>query len=328
MKAVEGLEATYRLMQPHLDALDTLLDEQFHADAPTVDAMLTYASRYSGKRLRPALVFMIAGIGGEVTDRHVRLGAVVEMIHMATLVHDDVLDRATTRRNAPSINQRWQNKDAILLGDIIFARAINLLVSIGDRHALDLLTRTVSVICEGEIMQNQLSHDPEVDEAVYTDIIDRKTASLYSAGCELAAHLSGASKPLVDAFSDFGAKLGRAFQIIDDCLDISGDESVVGKSLGTDVLNGKATLPMIRLLDRVDDATRGELEGIIRSHDRGTPDIARVRELMVAHDTLGDALRHADELVHSALVPLRELLPKADFEIVEALASFVLHRRR
>jgi octaprenyl-diphosphate synthase len=326
--AVEGLDETYRSIEPQLVALDRLLAEQMRDRATCVDAMLRYASRYSGKRLRPALVFIIAEMSGDLTDHHVKLGAVVEMIHMATLVHDDVVDRAAVRRNAASVNERWHNKDAVLLGDIIFARAINLLVAIGDHRALDLLTRTVSVICEGEIMQNQMSHDPSLDDDVYMDIIQRKTASLYSAGCELAAHLAGASQKLVGAFADYGNKLGTAFQIIDDCLDIEGDESVVGKSLGTDVLNGKMTLPMIHVLAHLEGADRVEMEGIIEGRDRRPEDIIRLRGFMAETGSIAYALKRAERLVAESLDALRPLLSRENLTVTEQIAGFVLNRRR
>ena len=280
MPVLNGLDQVYRHVKPQMEALDQVLAERRGADVDCVAEMLDYAGRYSGKRLRPALIFVIADICGQLNDDHVKLGAVVEMIHVATLVHDDVLDHATMRRKAASLNVRWSNKDAILLGDILFARAINLLVTIGDHRALEVLTRSVSTICEGEIHQNQLSGNPDVDEATYTQIIQRKTASLYAAGCELAAHLAGSDEKLVQAFSNFGMSLGTAFQLIDDCLDFSQDEKVVGKSLGTDVLNGKMTLPLIHLLNSLEPKQRAEVEEIIRGNTRGVDGVQKIRSLL------------------------------------------------
>ena len=327
MPTAEGLERSYRAVEPQLLALDRLLAQTWRADVPCVDEMLRYAARYSGKRLRPALVFIIADICGNLRDEHVKLGAVVEMIHVATLVHDDVLDHATVRRSAAAINARFTNKDAILLGDILFARAIRLLVSIGDTRALDRLTAAVSTICEGEIHQNALSGDPAVEETVYTEIIRRKTASLYAAGCELAAWLAGADEPVVDAFREFGMSLGTAFQIIDDCLDFSRDEGIVGKSLGTDVLNGKMTLPMIHLLARLNGTQRGEVEAIIRGDARSVDSIQRVRSLLEEHGAFDYALRRAEEYVDRSLDGLRDRLAADAFGRVRDIAGFVLNRQ-
>ena len=327
MPTTGGIEQSYRLVKHHMEALDKLMGEVLSADVESVDEMLRYASRYSGKRLRPALIFIIADMAGGAKPAHVKLGAVVELIHMATLVHDDVLDRATVRRSHDSVNIRWNNKDAILLGDVIFARAIRLLVSIGNMRALDQLTGAVSTICEGEIQQNQLSGDPSVDFGTYKQIIERKTASLYSAGCELAALLSGADDKLVRAFADFGMSLGTAFQIIDDCLDLIGDEAVVGKSLGTDVQNGKMTLPLIHLRAGLEGEERLEIEALIRRDSCTDNEIARVRQLLAAHGSIEHSFALARQYVDDSLTDLRELLDEKNFLIVEEIAAFVLQRQ-
>lgn len=325
MPTLSGLDEAYRLIKPHMEALDRLMEKVMRHPEPCVQEMLQYAVRYSGKKLRPALIFIIGDICGAVTDDHVKLAAVVEMIHLATLVHDDVVDRAEVRRYAASVNARWNNTDAVLLGDIIFARAINLLASIGNHRALDLLTGCVSTICEGEIHQNSLSHDPEVDEATYLKIIRAKTASLYGAGCELAALLSGVRPELVEAFSNFGMSLGTSFQIIDDCLDISGEESIVGKSLGTDVTNGKMTLPFIHLLARLEGAERIRVEEIVRKGTREA--INGLRELFVEHDSLNWAMNRARRYVDDALARLKRLLEPRAYGVVETIASFVIGRQ-
>ncbi|MFT7616825.1 MAG: octaprenyl-diphosphate synthase [Planctomycetota bacterium] len=328
MPTTDEIEQSYRLVQPHMDALDVLMSEILSADVECVDDMLKYAGRYSGKRLRPALVFIIGGMCGETNDKHVRLGAVVELIHMATLVHDDVLDRATVRRNHESVNIRWNNKDAILLGDIMFARAIRLLVTIGNMRALDLLTGAVSTICEGEIQQNQLSGDFSVDFATYEQIIQRKTASLYAAGCELAALLGGAREELVAGFSEFGMSLGTAFQIIDDCLDLTGDESVVGKSLGTDIKNGKMTLPLIHLLSKLAEPEKSKVEELIQRDNCTDEEVVEIRELLSVHGSIEHAFTLARKYVQDSLEPLRDLLPARDFTVVQEIAGFVLERRQ
>lgn len=327
MPTAGDLETTYRPIQPQMDALDRLLDDVLVSDIECVNEMLEYASRYSGKRLRPALIFLIGDMVGTLGDDHVKLGAVVEMIHMATLVHDDVLDQATVRRNTDSVNIRWNNKDAILLGDIMFSSAINLLVQIGSPRALELLTGAVSTLCEGEIHQNQLSGDPNVDETTYTEIIRRKTACLYSAGCELAALLGGADPRLVEAFSQFGMNLGVAFQIIDDCLDLNGDEKIAGKSLGTDVVNGKMTLPLIHLMRSIEGVDRERVADVIRSEAPTLEGVAHLRSMLVAQGSVEYALAHADALIRSAVSDLQPLLDPSSFAVVEAIASFVVNRQ-
>jgi octaprenyl-diphosphate synthase len=327
MPTIGDLESTYRPIQQQLDALDGLLAEVLQSDVDCVNEMLQYASRYSGKRLRPALIFLIGDMVGTLSENHVKLGAVVEMIHMATLVHDDVLDRATVRRNAESVNVRWNNKDAILLGDIMFSRAINLLVQIGSPRALELLTAAVSTLCEGEIHQNQLSGDPDVDEATYTEIIRRKTACLYASGCELAALLAGAEPRLVEAFSQFGMNLGIAFQIIDDCLDLIGDEEVAGKSLGTDIVNGKMTLPLIQLMTELSTEDRERVAAVIRADTPDPSEIKALQDLLRSHGSVAHALSQAEAMVREAVADLRPLLDTEAFATVEAIASFVINRQ-
>jgi octaprenyl-diphosphate synthase len=325
MPTLSGLDEAYRLIKPQMEALDALLEQMLRHAEPCVAEMLVYATKYSGKKLRPALIFIIGDICGAVTEDHVKLGAVVEMIHLATLVHDDVVDNAAMRRYTASVNVRWSNKDAVLLGDIIFARAINLLASIRNYRALDLLTQSVSTICEGEIHQNQLAHDASLDEATYLKIIRNKTASLYSAGCELAALLSGVRGEVVEAFSHFGMSLGTAFQIIDDCLDISGEESVVGKSLGSDVTNGKVTLPIIHLLMRLEGARRMQVCEMIRTGRRDAS--LNLRDLLLEHDSLGFAMTRARRIIDEALARLRRLLDPQAYAVVDAIAGFVLSRQ-
>lgn len=327
MSSSAGLEQSYQLIKPRMEAMDRLLGETFRSEVPCVDAMLDYARRYSGKKLRPALVFLIGTICGDCGPRHVRLGAVVEMIHLATLVHDDVLDRATLRRNAASVNANWNDKDAILLGDVIFARAIRLLVALESPRALDLLTGAVSTLCEGEIHQNDLAGDPGVDEDTYGAIIRKKTASLYAAACELAANFAGASPEQVEAFAEFGAALGEAFQIADDCLDLTGDEAVVGKSLGTDIRNGKMTLPLIRLLAELGEADRREVQALIRSRAATPEQVARLRDRLVAHGIIEKIFATAETLVDASLARLRKLLDPDAHALLVEIAGFVVHRR-
>ena len=327
MPAAGGLDFAYHMVKPQMEALDRLMSELLAADTPCVDEMLRYAGHYSGKRLRPALIFVVADLCGSLQDELVQLGAVVELIHMATLVHDDVLDQAKIRRNADAVNIRWNNKDAILLGDIMFARAIRLLVDVGNRRALERLTEAVAIICEGEIHQNQLSGHADVSEETYFKIFRQKTASLYAASCELGALLAGAAEDVVGAFHDFGESLGMAFQIIDDCLDLSGDEDVVGKSLGSDITNGKMTLPLIHLLARVGGEDRERIRAIIEDRRAGPQDVEFIRDLLVAHGSIEHATKRAGEFIETSLGRLRGLLPASSFTVVEELAGFVLHRQ-
>lgn len=326
MSTAPTLQDLYQRISPELVRVEAEIERALRAGEPAVVRMAAHASGRGGKRMRPAMVFLLAGVLGRPSPSHVQLAAVVEMIHLATLVHDDVIDGAAVRRRQSSVNALFSNHDAVLLGDIVFARAIHMLAAMGDQRALLSLTRAVSRVCEGEILQNSMRRAVDMDEATYYRIIDQKTAELYAAGSALAAHFAGAGEPVVAAFESFGREVGLAFQITDDCLDLLGDEDVVGKSLGTDLLGGKMTLPLILLRDR----SPGEGAALLRSVMGGSaPEPAkldRIRELLRETGANADALARARSHVDTALAAAGPLLDAAGRATLSALASFVLAR--
>ncbi len=322
------LDALYRSLAGEIEALDARIRETLSAEPGPVAEMLDHVSAYPGKRLRSALVFLIGRIEGGLGDDHRMLAAVIEMIHLATLVHDDVIDGALLRRSLPSVNVRFSPQEAVLLGDIIFARAINLLARMGSEKALQLLTRAVSTICEGEITQNRMRFRPETDRRTYLGIIRAKTAVLYSAGCELAAHLAGSSTRRVEGYARYGLELGMAFQIMDDCLDIYGDEVIAGKSLGTDARSGKLTLPVIHLLERLTGAEREDVIALLRSGAVDEASVGRLRSLSVREGSRDHAVAEAHRHAEAALDGLRDELPEEDLSVLREIAAFVLRRRK
>jgi octaprenyl-diphosphate synthase len=289
-----------------------------------VASLVDHVGQYRGKQLRPALVFLWGRIAGELQPAHDTVAKVVELIHLATLVHDDVLDGADRRRRVPTLNAMHGNEVPVLLGDYIYARAFHLSVNMDDLACSRLLADVTRLICQGEITQILHRFDFAWDEARYFQVIREKTATLYSAACRLGAHYAGASPTLADAAHTYGDQLGVAFQIVDDCLDLDGDEEEVGKSLGTDLDKGKLTLPLLYLLR---DPTQGPR--LRRLMD--TPGPSRVAALRREFDlpsavnaSLDVAQRHID----SACAVVQGLPESAERTALLAIAEFVVRRRR
>ncbi len=242
-----------------LEAVEARLQSELRSDDPFVDRMAQHAFRLGGKRLRPALLLLAAKAAGKVTADHTVLAVVMEMIHTATLVHDDVLDDAALRRHQPTVNACEGNEASVLTGDFLFSHSFYLASTLGTTYACRLIGQSTSVVCAGEIRQVHSRGNFGLTEAEYLQIIDAKTAELCACCCRLGAHYAGASESVEDSLARYGRQLGIAFQIADDLLDFWGTEAATGKSLGTDLEKQKPTLPLIRLLSMVSETERAEL---------------------------------------------------------------------
>ena len=331
-----------RLAQPLAELLDEvalIFERQLASELSAVNALCTHIERYRGKMLRPTLVLVTGmacapgsggsgGSGGHetmppsVSRRHLVLAAVVEMIHMATLVHDDVLDEADVRRNAATLNHLRGNEAAVMLGDFLISNAFHLCSTLGDpaiNLALGAITNTV---CTGELVQLHHRHNFELDEATYFDVIRRKTASLIGACCELGASLAEAPPTTAAALRRFGEALGIAFQIQDDLLDLTGEEATVGKTLGKDLDKGKLTLPIIRHLAAIDEDKRViALEAITQR------DVHALRKLLRASGAVESSRATAEALVANAKNELKAITLAPAGTLLEALADAVVNRK-
>jgi octaprenyl-diphosphate synthase len=262
-KTAQALRSLYAPIHPELDQVEQLLRDELSSENPFVDRLVKHGFRLGGKRLRPALVLLSGKACGIAGREHVLLGAAVELIHTATLIHDDVLDEADLRRHRDTVNARWDNEASILLGDYLLARSIRLVSSLDTVFACRAVAEASKLMCEGELRQVAGRGDYDVDEEKYLGIISGKTAELCACCCRLGAHYAGADAQKQEALARFGHHLGIAFQIADDLLDVLGDEAVVGKSLGTDLVKQKTTLPLIRLLDQLVPADRDKVVGLL-----------------------------------------------------------------
>jgi len=238
----------FELINPHLYTVEERIRAQAKAFDPAVEGYVAYVCGAGGKRLRPALALLSAGATGKITASHVDLAVILELIHIATLVHDDIMDGAELRRDQASPNAKWGNAITVLLGDCLFAHALRLSTNFSNSDVCRRIADAAAEVCSGEIIQTQRRFDLKLSTADYYRIIEMKTAALFSAACELGAFISEASPPVISGLKTFGTKLGVAYQIYDDILDLAGNEETTGKTLGTDLRKGKFTLPVLLLL--------------------------------------------------------------------------------
>jgi octaprenyl-diphosphate synthase len=322
----ENLRAMYAPVAAELEKVENRLRSELSSDNPFVDSLVKHGFRLGGKRLRPALVLLSGKLCGGIRPAHVTLAAMVELIHTASLVHDDVLDEAAVRRHLDTINARWNNETSILLGDYLFARAMCLAASLDDVFACRLVSDSTRNVCEGEFKQIESRGNFNLTESDYYEIIGGKTAALMACCCRLGAHYAGATVDVCDALNRYGHNLGMAFQIADDVLDLYGNEEIVGKSLGTDLEKQKATLPVIRLLASVKDADRSAVDAILTSsadHHRDA-----LRSWLERYDAISYVRAKAKWFVDRAADDLSGLPAGNARDSLLSLTEFVVTRRQ
>lgn len=330
------LDVLYAPVRDMLEETEELLRGVLCSEHPFVDELVRHGFRLGGKRLRPALVLLSGIACGSLTETHKKLAAAVEVIHTATLVHDDILDEATTRRHMETINARWSTEAGVLVGDFLLAQSLCLAAETDDPFAVREIAAGCRFMCEGELRQTASRGDFELTEAEYFKIIEGKTASLLRVCCRLGAHFAGGTLDQVEALGEFGRKIGLAFQIADDLLDLLGDESHVGKSLGTDLKKRKLTLPLIRLLERSAPLRREQLLAAWKDGDpasgssNGPLDQAQGEHLTACLKD-SDAISYAEEAaqreIEGAVQLLRRALPESEARTaLEGLSRFVVKR--
>lgn len=312
--ASELLERTQDLLGDPLQEVERIFEGELATDNRYVRDIIAHTRRFRGKRLRPILCLLSAQAAGGIRREHLVLSAVIEMIHTATLVHDDVLDHADVRRHVATVNVRWNNETSVLYGDFLFTHAFHLAAGTGSAQACRIIGRATNRVCEGELAQIRNRGNYHLTEQAYLEIIDGKTAELCALACAIGARYADADEETVERMERFGRHLGLAFQIADDVLDLVGIESTAGKTLGTDLLQRKLTLPIIRLLKRADGDDRQRLIGLLeegteaaclsmiqKARSAGTIDEA----LETARELAGQAERQLDSLPDS---PARQIL--------------------
>jgi len=260
---VATLTRVTQLVLPHLNEVDGRITQQAAAFDPAIEGYVSYAIGGRGKRLRPVMALLAGGATGEINSGHVDLAVIVELIHLATLVHDDIMDEADRRRAQPTVNARWGNSLSVLLGDCLFAHALNLSSNFDNAEISRAIARTASQVCSGEMIQTQRRFDLQLRVSDYLRIVEMKTGSLFATAAELGATISGAETAVIQILRQFGMRIGTAYQIYDDCLDLAGSEAATGKTLGTDLRKGKFTLPVLTFLQGASEFERERCSALI-----------------------------------------------------------------
>ena len=305
--------------------VDRVIALRLDSGVPLVSTVSQYIISAGGKRIRPALVLLMSGaLGYQDPQRH-NLAAIVEFIHTATLLHDDVVDESTLRRGRATANESFGNPASVLVGDFLYSRAFQMMVNTGEMRVMEVLADATNVIAEGEVLQLMNMHDASLDEAGYLRVIRSKTAKLFEASTRLAAIMAGSTPAVESACADYGQSLGTAFQVIDDVLDYDGDAQELGKNLGDDLREGKNTLPLIFAMQRASESERLLIQQAIEKGEiEALPEIVRI----VRNTGALEATRRAASFeAERAIAALNVLSPSPYRDALHALAAQLLDRR-
>ncbi|PWC54312.1 polyprenyl synthetase family protein [Azospirillum sp. TSO22-1] len=318
------LDELTSLVSQDLDSVNELILANMHSSVEMIPQLAGYIIAAGGKRLRPVLTLAAAQLCGYRGENHKMLAAVVEFIHTATLLHDDVVDESDLRRGLASANAVFGNKASVLVGDFLFSRAFELMVGVGSLDVLRILSKASAVIAEGEVLQLQTSNDTETSEQAYLEVIKAKTAELFAAACRVGAVVAARPQAEEMALYDYGMNLGIAFQLVDDVLDYSAKQAKLGKTVGDDFREGKITLPIVLAFRRGNDEERAFWRRTMEELDQQDGDLERAQQLMVRHNALKDTVeraRHYGAIARDALglfpdsAVKRALLDVIDFVI-------------
>lgn len=308
-------------VQTQLEEVDLRITQQAAEFDPAVEGYVAYALGGRGKRLRPLVALLSGGATGEITSGHLDLAVIVELIHIATLVHDDILDEAERRRAQPTVNARWGNSLSVLLGDCLFAQALHLSTNFDNAQVSRAIARAAREVCSGEIMQTQRRFDLHLGIDDYLRIVKMKTGSLFAVAAELGAVLNDAPAATTESLRAFGMSVGAAYQIYDDCVDIAGNESAIGKTLGTDLRKGKLTLPVLMLLKSAPASERERYcEWILGEKSEV---IANLLKSAATNDALKASVEFGQELIREAQSELEGLRPGSHATSLASLGEAV-----
>lgn len=318
------LEAVRHLAAEDLREVDRVIREHLSSDVLLINQVAEYIINSGGKRLRPLLVVVAARSCGVNGGDHRAAAAIIEFIHTATLLHDDVVDGSELRRGRNTANAVWGNEASVLVGDYLYSRAFEMMVGLGHMRIMDVLATATNKIAEGEVLQLMNANDPDTTEQRYFDVIYRKTAKLFEAGTQIAAILSGSSPAVEEAMITYGKHLGIAFQLVDDALDYSADRDALGKNLGDDLAEGKPTLPIIHAIAHSTGTDRDLLRRAIQ--EGSTADLQRITTLIESTGGLHYTARLARREADAALAALSAVPESAHKQSLIALAEFAVNR--
>jgi len=283
----------------YLIRFEKVYNESLHSEIKLINTIIRYISRKKGKQLRPRLCLLSAKLCGEPTENTYRAAALIEMIHVATLIHDDVVDEANIRRGWPSVNRVWKNKLSILVGDFMFSKALTNMIHLKDFDALDILSSTAERLSQGEIQQIEKAIKKNMTEEIYYKMVSDKTASLFSASCKLGVMTVTEDNDKREAMANFGEKFGLVFQIKDDLLDITGNVEGLGKPAGFDLKKNILTLPLIHLFEKLDSSDFKRVKRQLRNHVKKS-ELREIRKLIENHGGIQFAETQIDRLSKEA----------------------------
>ncbi|MCX7175516.1 MAG: octaprenyl diphosphate synthase [Proteobacteria bacterium] len=324
MSNTQPLAALNALIEPDLRAVDAVVRARLHSEVVLVRQVAEYIISAGGKRLRPVLVLLSAGALGYHGTHHHELAAVVEFIHTATLLHDDVVDESDLRRGRSTANAMFGNAASVLVGDFLYSRAFQMMLTVNDMRVMRVLADATNIIAEGEVLQLMNCHNADIEVEQYLQVIRFKTAKLFEAAARLGAMLGGASPEIEADLASYGMHLGTAFQLIDDVLDYSGEEATTGKHLGDDLAEGKPTLPLIHVMQH----GNAEQSACVRHaiEHGGRDDFSVVLEAIQATDALAVTRRQAEAEINIAIAALHALPASTYRESLLQLARFAIAR--
>jgi octaprenyl-diphosphate synthase len=313
------------LAKSDMRAVDKLISESLETDVPLVSQVSEYIVMSGGKRLRPLIVLLAARALGYEGEQHVRAAAIIEFIHTATLLHDDVVDSSSRRRGQDSANTVFGNQASVLVGDFLYSRAFQMMVDIGDMRVMQILADATNTIAAGEVMQLMNVHDPDTTEEDYRQVIYRKTARLFEAGSQIAAVMAGQDDATEKSMLDYGRHLGTAFQLVDDALDYAASADELGKNIGDDLAEGKATLPLIYAMQKAsDDDSKIIRDAILEG---GLDQLDKITSIIESTGALAYTAAKAREAADLAIASLEEIADSPFKQALVDIAEFSVQRR-
>lgn len=312
------------LIKHDMDAVNLFIHQRLHSDVVLINQLSHYIVNSGGKRLRPLLLLLSARAFGYEGKHHITLAAVVEFIHTATLLHDDVVDASELRRGQQTANSLWGNEASVLVGDFLYSRAFQMMVEVQDMRVMEILSHATNIIAEGEVLQLLNCHEPDTSEVQYLEVIRYKTAKLFEAAAQLGAVLSHSSQAEEKAMHAYGKHLGTAFQLIDDVLDYSSDSDTIGKNIGDDLAEGKPTLPLIYALKYGNETQQKVVFEAIKNG--GKDDIEQVIEAIQSTGALNYTAQVARQEIDKALQAIETLETSVYTEALITLAKFSVSR--
>ena len=316
------------LVGDDLEAVEAEIHRELYSPVALIQEMGGYIASAGGKRLRPILLLLAARVAGYRGPRGVRLACVVELLHTATLIHDDVVDQAPLRRGRPSANAQWGDDASLLVGDHLYSKSFAMLVRDNDRAVMETLARSTVSMTEAEVFQLELKRSGFTSEADYLRIITLKTASFMSACCRIGGLLGGLPPEQVEALAHYGLDIGVAFQISDDSLDFVANPERLGKAIGADLREGKRTLPLIAMLDQLSPPEAERVRALLRRPSLVPAELEEIRRLVLEHDGVEYARAQAHAYAHAAKADLEVFPPSEERETLALVADFVVDRDR